>query len=563
MGEVPARDRWLDDFFASYYRHRPVNATFIGVHGYDDRLPDFSPAGVAALRADMRRLLAGVNEPVEGSALTPTAARDRQIAAGFLEIQLAELDSAHFQAGNPALYTGEAIFGVIALFLRDFASLPERVHSAIARMQAIPAFLAQARATIHEAPQEWTRKALRECVGARAFFGQGIDVIAADTGSDAEALRAAADVALAAFAEHERSLQDELLPRHVDGYAAGREMFDLYLRRGHFIDMDGEAVAAYAEHRFTEIAAELDEAAQRLRLDGDWAALLAELPDDHPSAAGYLNAFGTVWNGCKTLAQAANLVTWPDYPLRYTPVPDAFRACAPYLYFLPYRSPAPFDPVEVVDYLVPPIAPGFAAEEQMARLRATNRSVIKLNHVVHHGALGHHVQNYNAYHGESRVGRMAAVDCAARIAMFCGGTMAEGWACYATDVMGEVGFYTPLEALAQLHASLRQAARAVVDPNLHLGRFTFDDAVAFYTDRVGMAVDAARAEVVKNSMFPGAAMMYLVGTDAIHALRRSVAAREGSAFSLRRFHDTFLSYGSIPVALIAQAMLGEGVGLTV
>ncbi|MFN8485330.1 MAG: DUF885 domain-containing protein [Anaerolineae bacterium] len=555
-------DPWLDDFFASYYRHRPVNATFVGVHADDDRLPDFSPAGVAALRADMRRLLAALDAPAD-AALSPTDTRDRQIAAGFLEIQLAELDSVHFQAGNPAFYTGEAVFGVIALFLRDFAPLPERVRAAVARMAAIPDFLAQARANVQEAPPEWTRKALRECGGARAFFGQGIDILARDAGSDGAVLRAAADTALAAFADHERLLRDELLARPTDGYAAGRALFDLYLRRGHFIDMDGDAVAAYAERRFAEIAGELDEAARPLRPDGDWRALLAALPDDHPSAAGYLDAFGTVWNGCKTLAEAADLVTWPDYPLRYRPVPEAFRACAPSLYFLPYRSPAPFDPSDVYDYLVPPIGLELPVEEQEARLRATNHSVIKLNHVVHHGALGHHVQNYNAYHGPSRVGQIAAVDCASRIAMFCGGTLAEGWACYATDVMGEVGFYTPLEALAQRQSSLRQAARAVVDPNLHLGRFSFDDAVAFYTERVGMPADAARAEVVKNSMFPGAAMMYLVGTDAVHALRRSVAARDGGAFSLRRFHDAFLSYGSIPVALIAQAMLGEGAGLTV
>ncbi len=40
--KAPAFNKWLDDFFHSYYRHRPVNATFIGVHDYDDRLPDFS-----------------------------------------------------------------------------------------------------------------------------------------------------------------------------------------------------------------------------------------------------------------------------------------------------------------------------------------------------------------------------------------------------------------------------------------------------------------------------------------------------------------------------------------
>lgn len=69
-----------------------------------------------------------------------------------------------------------------------------------------------------------------------------------------------------------------------------------------------------------------------------------------------------------------------------------------------------------------------------------------------------------------------------------------------------------------------------------------------------MPAAAAMAEAVKNSMFPGAAVMYLMGRDAIHRLREDMVAIEGRRFSLPRFHDTFLSHGSIPVSLIAHAM---------
>ena len=48
---------WLTRFFESYYRHRPVNATFIGEHRFDDRLPDFSAAGVRAMLSDAATLL--------------------------------------------------------------------------------------------------------------------------------------------------------------------------------------------------------------------------------------------------------------------------------------------------------------------------------------------------------------------------------------------------------------------------------------------------------------------------------------------------------------------------
>jgi hypothetical protein len=49
---APAFAAWLDDLFAAYYRRRPVNATFIGVHDYDDRLPDLSASCVATKVAE-------------------------------------------------------------------------------------------------------------------------------------------------------------------------------------------------------------------------------------------------------------------------------------------------------------------------------------------------------------------------------------------------------------------------------------------------------------------------------------------------------------------------------
>ena len=97
------------------------------------------------------------------------------------------------------------------------------------------------------------------------------------------------------------------------------------------------------------------------------------------------------------------------------PIPVQTRDAAPFLYYLFYRSPAPFDRLPIHDYVVTPIEAEMPADEQQRRLRATNTSVITLNHVVHHGAIGHHVQNYYAYAGASEIGRVAAVDCASRI----------------------------------------------------------------------------------------------------------------------------------------------------
>jgi uncharacterized protein (DUF885 family) len=130
--------------------------------------------------------------------------------------------------------------------------------------------------------------------------------------------------------------------------------------------------------------------------------------------------------------------------------------------------------------------------------------------------------------------------------------MAEGWACYATDLMDEIGFLTPLERLSQAHTRLRMAARAIVDVQLHTRAWTVDEAAQFYHEAAGLAPDGARAEAAKNSMFPGTALMYLVGDDLIHRLRAEMHARPG--FTLRKFHDRLLSHGSVPIALIASEM---------
>ncbi len=550
-------DTWLDAFFAAFYARRPVSATFVGVHAHDASLPDYSEDAVADTCREMERLLASAPSPV---GLSPIQRLDLQLALDALETQLAEFRLGWLHRQNPAVYTGEAVFGVIALFLREFAPIADRAQSAIARMTAIPAFLAQGKANLATAPRAWTDKAIRECAGARHFLTAGLERILFDNadalGGLEKPLRDAAAHALIAFDAFEKFLREELALRDNPNYACGAEFFNLLVRKGHHTDLDGNGLIAYGTRRLCELQARLDQETRAIRPDGDWRAILAGLGGAHPSAENYLARFQQVWDACKASSDAHELVTWPDYPLKYVEVGEAYRSCAPHLYFLPYRAPSPFDQGPTHQYLVPPLS-GLSAQEQESRLRATNDSVIILNHVVHHGAIGHHVQNWNAYRGPSRVGRMAAVDCALRIALFSGGTMAEGWACYVTDLMDEMGFYSPEVRIAQIQSQARQAARCVADASLHLGAFSLDEAADYYAREAGMSADAGRAEAVKNSMFPGAAVMYLLGTDGIHALRRTLAKRQGAAFNLRAFHDAFLSHGSVPVPLIARMMTGE------
>ena len=553
---VTAAKLALDRFFESYYRLRPVTATFTGVHEFDDRLPDWSPPGLSFATAEMKGLRQTRAGARPADSLRYPEGIDVDLADAFLEIQLAELASPHFYRGNPALWTGEAIFSVLSLVTRDFGSLPTRLSNATARMRALPEFLNSARDTLVSAPGPWKERALRDIRGGRLLFGASLlkwigDISTGREKEEAQAACVEADRALSAFG---RWIDGSLRTVPDARCAAGPILLELLLRRGHWVTQSVDELLSQAEAGLTEATAQLTD---RLATAGcrDWDEAQQRLAEQHPTREEYLGRFEQVWHRARQAALDHDLITWPDAPISYVPIPEHTRDAAPLLYYLFYRSPAAFDRYPVYDYVVTPIDEGLPAEEQERRLRASNDSAITLNHVIHHGGLGHHVQNNYAYRSASRVGQVAAIDAASRIAMFCGGSLAEGWACYVCDLMEEIGFLSPSERLAQQHTRVRLLARAVVDLSLHSGRMSLEEADLFYEEKGMMAPAAAENEAVKTSMFPGTAAMYWLGTRGIHDLRSQLQAREGAEFSLKKFHDRFLSYGAIPVALISRLML--------
>jgi hypothetical protein len=339
-----------------------------------------------------------------------------------------------------------------------------------------------------------------------------------------------------------------------DGYGVGEAFFDMLLARGHWVNRSASELHETAYRELDIERRLLDDTARAASLGG-WRDIQVRLADLHPEPDEFYGAFGETWRACRTLAVRRDIVSWPeDWSLRYVPIPEWTRQAAPYLYYLYYRSPAPFDKLAIHDYTVTPVESVEDEQAEERLLRTWNDSVIKLNHVVHHGAIGHHVQNYYAYRAPSRIGQVAAVDCASRIGMFCGGTMAEGWACYATGLMEEVGFLTDFERVAEQHTRVRLLARAVVDLGMHAGSLTFQRATSTLINICGMSTEQAHAEATKASMFPGTAIMYWLGLERIRALRTAHELTLGNRFRLRSFHDELLSFGSLPVALIQRLM---------
>ena len=70
----------------------------------------------------------------------------------------------------------------------------------------------------------------------------------------------------------------------------------------------------------------------------------------------------------------------------------------------------------------------------------------------------------------------------------------------------------------------------------------------------GLSDTDAEIETDRYICWPGQALTYKIGQRAIETLRREIAARDGSAFDLRAFHDAVLGHGSMPLATLQSEL---------
>jgi hypothetical protein len=521
-------------FLAHHLAFRPVDGTFMGRRDCDRLLPR---ADAHAAAEEMR----GIEELGEAVADAPEASAaermDKRLAVVELQLAAACLRERSRYA-NPAWYSGEATFGIVGLLLPQ--SAPLAADSVLARLGAMPDFLADGRARLREsgaAPRGWSERAGREVLALARFLEEDLMRVAgAEAAWRTPASRAARS--LHDFAHSLEALEDR-------NPAAGRTFLEMVIRDVHAISGGADALLASAAAAFERLGEELTEDAARLTPGQTWQRALESLASATPPADGVLSAYGHWHDRAVSAARTAELVTpATEYGLEYRFLDAPLQRIAAATYFLFYRSPPALMPKSGSIYWVTP--PG---DDLAGYLRAQNLSVLKTTHTVHHGSIGHHTQNARARAAPGILARVGGTDCSGGIAFSSAGTMVEGWACYAEDLLREAGgFYAGAELLLLKHNERRNAASVMVDINLHLGRWSLEEAAQFYREKAGFAAQRATPETVRNSMFPGSRLMYWSGVEAIKRLRRA------SPLRTREFHDALLGFGHVPIAAAAAEL---------
>ena len=362
--------RLLDSrFFESYYRLRPVNATFTGIHDYDHRLPDWSPDGLAAALDEMQRAARRARCGAAPPASLASRRRRARSAAGDLRSSTCRSPStrvATFSAAIRRSRVGEAIFGVIALMTRPFAPVARaRRAPPIARLTAT-AGLPRRRAAVDRRPRCPTNGAPSACASARAPAAarrrhppldrgrahrrsRGRQSTWPRRGRGRRRRRRVRDVARAAT-RRPRRRSICVRPRSVR--PAARRAATGATGRAPALAADARAGARRSARRALDERARADRARRLARG--------AAAPDRRASGPRRLSAGLSARLGRLPRARGWRAISsrGRTTPIRYVPIPVHTRDAAPFLYYLFYRSPAPFDRLPVHDYVVTPIDAG-------------------------------------------------------------------------------------------------------------------------------------------------------------------------------------------------------------
>jgi uncharacterized protein (DUF885 family) len=132
----------------------------------------------------------------------------------------------------------------------------------------------------------------------------------------------------------------------------------------------------------------------------------------------------------------------------------------------------------------------------------------------------------------------------------------EGWAHYVEQMMVEEGYRNgdPRLRMAQLSEALLRDVRFVCAIGMHTQGMSVQEATRRFMQDAFMEELPARKEAERGTFDPGY-LAYTLGKLMTLKLRRDYQREQGSAFTLRKFHDTFLSFGAPPIPFVRKMML--------
>ena len=547
-------DAYLDDWAAL----DPAMATYLGIAGHDDRLPEMTPDWYQA-RSDLRRRALGAlaaAQPADTNDRITIAAMQEQLgveeelrAAGVEESDLKNIAS-------PLQIIRDTFDLTPSATVADWETVAVRLAAVPAAVDAYVSSLRFAAERGSVRPARQVRAGIEQShdnVGPDGFFlSYARDAKTADGAELPEALRTdldrAAGRASDAYQQLAAFLADELLPQAPERDAVGRELYQTYSRSFLGSRIDVEETYQWGQEELARITEQIGQTAGRIKDGASFEEALQFLDADPSRRLQGTDALQEWMQRTSDEAVAALADVHFDIPAEIRRL-DC-RIAPTQQGGIYYTGPSE-DLVTRAGTMWWSVPKG-VTEFNTWRERTT---------VYHEGVPGHHLQVAQTIYRSNLLNRWR------RIASWVSGH-GEGWALYAERLMADLGFLDdPADYLGMLDAQSLRAARVVIDIGVHCdlpapaavggGSWTYGKAWDFLAEHCKMNEGFRRFELDRYLGWPGQAPAYKIGERLWLQLRDDARAKAGDTFDLKQFHRSALDIGSVGLDVLRSAVLGD------
>lgn len=552
-------------FLAEAMRLSPVEATAMGEHRYDALLPDMSASGRAERRRAWQTFLVQLGQ-IDPVRLSRGNQVDLALLKNELQYRIWQDRALQDWAWNAQIYNDIAAGALYTLAARDFAPWDVRLKAATARMEALPSFLKASRTQLVPArvPPIFAETVAKQNAGiVEIAEGMLAPHAAALKGADRVRFDKALAGLKAAVADQQTWLDTVLVPAAKGEFRLGPALYDQKMKFALMSDLTRPELKARALKAKAETRAEMYELSRQVLKGKADPSLLPDNPTPGQQQALIESALALSYakhppraqleqRARETLAEATDFVRargfirMPEGPVRVITMPKFQQGNA-----VAYNDPpGVFEKGAENFYAVSPIPDDWSDAQAESFLSEYNDYMIH-DLSIYEAMPGHYVQ----------LDHSNRTDDVLR-AYLGSGPFVEGWAVYAEGVMKDEGYLNgdPLFQLTVLKMRLRSITNTLLDIGIQTEGMTRDQAMELMQKGAFQAEREAAGKWVRASLSSVQLLSYFTGYTEHMALREEAKQRWGKGYSLRRYNDTVLSFGSPPVKYARALMFGLPVG---
>ncbi|PYJ24704.1 MAG: hypothetical protein DME91_07705, partial [Verrucomicrobia bacterium] len=210
IAAAAALHKIADDYYAWRNENYPVRSSDVGLHTWDDRLTDYSPAQIATRAQRVRSLLEKVR-----AMKTDNWPKDERMDQILFRVQLEDVDFGNrvlkFEQTNPQVYTGECTTAIFSLLKKEYDTPRKRALAATARLKQMPALLKQGLSNLQNPVKLYAKLAIQSARSIDPLLNNSMMALDVDLApNEHDDLVKARDGALVAIHDYADQLEKHL-----------------------------------------------------------------------------------------------------------------------------------------------------------------------------------------------------------------------------------------------------------------------------------------------------------------------------------------------------------------